>query len=147
MRYNLLRPVSGERERFIRFVVTGGLAAAANIGSSILLRFVMPYEIAITLAYIAGMTVAFILARLFVFDAHTGPLQGQYIRFAAVNAIAFVQVWLVSVGLAFFVFPWLNVTWHAETIAHVIGVMSPIVSSYFAHKHFSFKAANRPHTQ
>lgn len=140
MRSNLLRPASSERERFIRFVLTSGVAAAANIGSSILFRIVMPYQAAITLAYIVGMTTAFILARLLVFDARTSPAHGQYMRFAAVNAIAFVQVWLVSVGLAFIIFPWLNVTWHAETLAHVIGVMSPIASSYFGHKHFSFKA-------
>jgi putative flippase GtrA len=66
-------------------------------------------------------------------------VSGEYARFALVNAVAFAQVWLVSVGLARLVFPAIDFTWQAETVAHVIGVVSPIVTSYIGHKHFSFR--------
>ena len=62
----------------------------------------------------------------------------EFGRFALVNALAFVQVWLVSVGLARLVFPALGFTRHADTVAHVLGVASPVAVSYLLHKRFSF---------
>lgn len=125
--------------RFIRFLLTGGLAAGVNIGSRWLLSFVMPYELAIFLAYLFGMTTAFVLAKLFVFEASGTAVQKEYARFAIVNAVAFLQVWLVSVALAHFVFPAVGFVNYAETVAHVIGVLSPVITSYFAHKNYSFR--------
>jgi putative flippase GtrA len=52
--------------------------------------------------------------------------------------VALVQVWVVSVGLARLVFPAVGFTWHADDIAHLIGVTIPAVTSYFGHRHFSF---------
>jgi putative flippase GtrA len=86
------------------------------------------------------MTTAFVLAKLFVFEASGAAVHKEYARFAVVNAVAFVQVWLVSVALARFVFPAVGFVNHAETVAHVIGVLSPVVTSYFAHKNYSFRA-------
>lgn len=126
-----------------RFIATGGIAAGVNVGARMLLSLWLRYEVAVALAYLAGMTVAFVLARAFVFAPTLGGATGEYIRFGLVNAVSFVQVWLVSVGLARFVFPAIGFTWHAETVAHVIGVVSPVLTSYFAHKHFTFGGAKR----
>ncbi|HEY8381993.1 MAG TPA: GtrA family protein [Microvirga sp.] len=126
---------------FIRFLMTGGLAAAVNVGTRWLLDFVMPFQIAVAVAYLAGMTTAFVLARRYVFEDSPRAPRDQYLRFALVNAVAFVQVWLVSVGLARLLFPAMGFTWHADTIAHLVGVLSPVVTSYFGHKHFSFAGA------
>ena len=52
--------------------------------------------------------------------------------------VRLLLVWLVSVGLAHYLFPALGFTWHDETIAHAIGVAIPIFTSYLGHKHFSF---------
>jgi putative flippase GtrA len=128
-----------EQARFLRFILTGSVAAGANVISRYILSLALPYEAAVGIAYLVGMTTAFVLARLFVFTAVPGEIRGQYARFALVNAAAFLQVWIVSVGLARFAFPAVGVTWHAETLAHIIGVASPIVTSYFGHKHFSFR--------
>lgn len=133
-------PARSERARFIRFLVTGGLAAGVNVLSRILLGLVLGYEIAVAFAYLVGMTTAFVLARLFVFDGRHGGVQGQYTRFALVNVVAFVQVWIVSVGLDRFVFPAIGWTWQAATLAHAIGVVSPVAVSYVGHKHFSFRS-------
>ena len=103
-----------------------------------LLSFVVIYEVAVALAYLVGMTIAFILSGLLVFDRSPGSARGQYLRFALVNAVAFPQVWLTSVGLARYVFPWIGFGWNAETVAHLIGMAAPVWSSYLGHKHFSF---------
>lgn len=128
----------GERERFLRFLAAGGTAAVVNVLAGAALNRMTRYELAITLAYLAGMATAFILFRIFVFKASGGSVRGQCLRFAIVNAVAFVQVWLVSVGLAHWLMPGIGWSWHAETVAHAIGVASPIVTSYFGHKMFSF---------
>jgi putative flippase GtrA len=124
--------------RFLRFVMTGGLAAGVNILSRLALSQIVSYEVAIVLAYLTGMTTAFILARFFVFAPSGRSMHGEFLRFGLVNLVALLQVWLVSVGLAHYLFPAVGLTWHAETIAHVIGVLSPVVTSYYGHKRFSF---------
>jgi len=129
-----------ERARFASFLVTGGIAAGVNVFARWLLEFVVCYEVAIGLAYLAGMATAFVLARLFVFKPVAGSAHWQFARFAMVNLVAFVQVWLISVGLARVLFPAIGFVWQAETVAHVIGVISPVVSSYLLHRRFSFRA-------
>jgi putative flippase GtrA len=130
-----------EKTRFATFLLTGGIAAGVNIAARWLLEFAVGFEVAVAGAYLAGMLTAFVLARLFVFKAATGRAHWQFVRFAAVNLVALVQVWGISVGLARFVFPSLGITWLGETAAHVIGVLSPVASSYVLHKHFSFRPA------
>ncbi|MGI3900304.1 MAG: GtrA family protein [Janthinobacterium lividum] len=127
-----------EARRFLAFLMTGGLAAGVNVVSRIVFEGVMPYESAVILAYGVGMTTAFFLARLFVFSASGRSLHVEYGRFALVNVAALIQVLVVSIGLAKLVFPALHITWNAELIAHVVGVLSPVVVSYHGHKRFSF---------
>src|SRR5688572_8248265 len=85
--------------RFGGFAVTGGVAALVNLLSRYALSLVVIYEIAVALAYLAGMTTAYILARRFVFERSGRSWPEEYGRFGIVNAVAFVQVWVVSVGL------------------------------------------------
>ena len=132
--------MSAERNRFVLFLLAGGTAAIVNIVSRIAFNWVMPYEIAIIVAYLCGMTTAYLLNRQFVFAASGRGVASEYTRFALVNLAAVAQVWIVSVGLARLVFPAIGFTWHAETVAHVIGVAIPVFTSYLGHKHFSFAA-------
>lgn len=127
-----------EARRFVAFLLTGGLAAGVNVGSRMGFGLVAPYEAAVALAYLVGMTTAFTLARLFVFAGSGRRLHVEYGRFALVNVAALVQVVVVSVGLARVVFPAIGLTWNAELVAHVIGVLSPVLASYQGHKRFSF---------
>lgn len=132
--------MSAERSRFVLFVLAGGTAALVNILSRIVLNWVMPYEVAIIVAYLCGMTTAYLLNRRFVFASSGRGVASEYTRFALVNLAAVAQVWIVSVGLARLIFPAIGFTWHAETVAHVIGVAIPVFTSYLGHKHFSFAA-------
>ena len=132
--------MSAERKRLVLFVLASGTAALVNILSRIALNWVMPYEVAIIVAYLCGMTTAYLLNRYFVFAASGRGVASEYTRFALVNLAAVAQVWIVSVGLARLAFPAIGFTWHAETVAHVIGVAIPVFTSYLGHKHFSFAA-------
>jgi putative flippase GtrA len=126
------------QSQFARFLVTGGLAAAINIVSRYLLTGPLGYRWAVVAAYVCGMTAAWCLARSFAFAPSGRGRAAEYSRFALVNAVAAVQVYGVSVGLAEYVFPAVAFTWHPEDIAHVIGVTIPVFTSYLGHKHFSF---------
>lgn len=140
MRFSLrLSPPASERERFLRFLLTGGLAAAANVGSGIAFATLMSYQAAIIAAFFVGLTTGFLLSRVFVFEARGTSLTGQFLRFTLVNLIALLQIWAISMGLAFVIFPWLRITWHPETIAHAIGVLVPVFTSFLGHRHFSFR--------
>ncbi|MEB2848294.1 GtrA family protein [Endobacterium cereale] len=123
---------------FIRFAISGGIAAAVNILSRIAFSQVISYSVAVVIAYLFGMTTAYVLMKLMVFEKSGQCVHQEYIRFALVNAVAFAQVWLVSMALARYLLPAIGVDTHAETIGHVIGVLSPIATSYFMHKYFTF---------
>ena len=124
--------------QFVRFLFTGGLAAIANIVSRILFSNFFDYRIAVTLAFFVGLSIAFLLSRFLVFpNARIGTIKSFY-RFVLVNLLALVQVWIVSVVLAEYIFKILGFDIYPELIAHVIGVSIPVVTSFFAHKYFTF---------
>jgi len=129
---------NGMKTEFLKFLLTGGLAALVNLASRYALNLVMPFEVAVAVAYMIGMATAYILARVFVFQRSDRSIGSEFGRFTLVNLVALALVWAISVGLARFVFPALAFTWHADDIAHLIGVLAPAVSSYFGHRLFTF---------
>lgn len=129
-------PVS---RRFVLFLATGGFAAAVNWGSRIAYNVWFPYSTAIILAYITGMITAFVLAKLFVFTESTQSAGKSVFFFTVVNLVAVAQTWLVSMGLAYYVFPRLGIVSHVRELAHLVGVAVPVFTSYVGHKRWSFK--------
>jgi putative flippase GtrA len=124
---------------FLMFLLTGGFAAAVNWGSRIVYNLWMPYSAAIVVAYITGMITAFVLAKLFVFTQSTQSTGRSVFFFTLVNLVAVLQTWGVSIGLAYYVLPWAGIDWHARELAHLIGVVVPVFTSYVGHKRWSFK--------
>lgn len=130
--------------RFLRFAISGALAAAVNILSRILLSHYMGYSASIIVSFMIAMTTGYLLMKFAVFERSGRHPGGEYLRFGLVNLVALAQVWCVSMVLASYVLPWLVPSLPPQTPAHVIGVLSPIATSYFLHKHFTFgKAATR----
>ena len=126
-------------KQFIMFLVTGGTAALVNFGSRIVYNQWVSFSVAIVLAYLTGMVTAFVLARWLVFQQSQQSVGRSALLFAAVNVLAVLQTWLISMGLAVYALPQLGVTrWVAE-IAHAFGVVVPVFTSYLGHKHFSFR--------
>lgn len=126
--------------QFVRFLVAGGLAAAANILSRIEFSRWVALPVAVVLAYLVGMAVAFVLMRTYVFRPHPGrDLHRQMVAFALVNIAAVIQTLLVTLLLADIILPWAGVRGHVDLIAHVAGVCVPIVTSFIGHKWWSFR--------
>jgi putative flippase GtrA len=125
--------------QFLRFLVAGGIAAVSNYGSRFIYNQWTSYEIAIILAYLTGMIVAFVLMRGHVFNANEKALAPQLVNFVLINVLAVLQTLLISVILAYWVLPAMGVIEHAEALAHLIGVLVPVVTSYIGHKYLTFK--------
>ena len=115
--------------QFIRFLVAGGIAAAANFGSRFVFSQWLPFSVAIVLAYLVGMTVAFVLMRRHVFTDSRGTLGPQIAKFIGVNLLAVLQTLLISLALARWLLPTLGVLEHREAIAHLVGVVVPVFTS------------------
>jgi putative flippase GtrA len=125
--------------QFLVFLLTGGFAAAVNFGSRILYNRAMPFSSAVICAYITGMITAFVLAKLFVFRESQQATHHAAGWFILVNVVAVAQTWAISMLLVNWVLPSLGITAFAREIAHGVGVVVPVFTSYLGHKHFSFR--------
>jgi putative flippase GtrA len=126
-------------KQFALFIFTGGIAAAVNFGSRIVLNNHFGFSTSIILAYILGMITAFILAKFLVFKTSSQSTLKSIFYFILVNAAAILQTWAVSLGLAFYLLPYLGIEHDVKEIAHLVGVIVPVFTSFLGHKHFSFK--------
>jgi len=126
-------------QQFFRFLMVGGFAALVNFGSRILYSIFMEFSVAVVIAYFTGMLTAFVLSKIFVFAPSLHSTQKEFYYFSLVNLAAAIQVWVVSVGLALYIFPWIGLTLFREEIAHIIGISVPAFTSYLGHKKFTFK--------
>lgn len=124
---------------FARFLGVGGIAALANLVSRYFLDFVMPFEVAVVLAYMVGMVIGFFLFQRMLFGGG-GIDARRVIRFVWVNIFGATLAWAVSSIMARHALPLIGWTWHSFEIAHLCGVGAPAITSYFLHKHYTFAA-------
>ncbi len=124
--------------QFIGFLVVSGFAGLANFGSRFLFSLAMPYAAAISVAFLVGLVTAFVLNRRFVFLDSRQSTRSQAWRFLLVNLAALVQTLAVSLLLVHWLLPLLGWHWHPEAVAHAAGIAAPAITSYLAHKHWTF---------
>jgi len=125
--------------QFIRFLLSGGLAAILNWGSRFFFSLWMPFELAIVAAFFVGLLSAFIMMRLYVFSAKEKPIMPQASKFAFINMLALAQTLVISVILARWALPALGIDEHAKALAHLVGVLVPVGTSYYGHKFLTFR--------
>ena len=125
--------------QFLVFLVTGGIAALVNFFSRILFNLYWSFSTSVILAYLAGMCIAFVLAKLFVFKEGVQSIHRSAVIVGLVNAVAAAQTWGISMGLDHFILPGLGVTHFTPEIAHAAGVLFPVFTSYLGHKRWSFR--------
>lgn len=126
------------RIAFIKFVMIGGFSSLINLVARILINRVTSYEIAIVGAFFIALLTAFELNRAFVFSGSGGGWWPRFGRFLLVNLVALVQVFAISELLARMVFPRTGMTFHPDTVAHAIGLVSPLFTSFWFHRSFTF---------
>lgn len=126
-------------KQFLLFLLTGGFAAAVNFFSRIVYNWYFSFSIAVVLAYLSGMVIAFTLAKIFVFQNTQNSLSKSTITFVIINIFAVLQTLLISLLLVNFILPALNWNFYKYEFAHALGVAFPVFTSYLGHKYYTFK--------
>ncbi|MFT7228751.1 MAG: putative flippase GtrA [Methylophilaceae bacterium] len=125
--------------KLVRFLIAGGIAAGVNFGLRFVFSMFLDYGFAVFFAYLVGMLVAFLLMRGHVFDAKSTPLAPQVTKFVCVNVAAVLQTLVISLVLARSLLPLVGSVEHSESLAHLVGLFVPVVTSYFGHKFLTFR--------
>lgn len=139
----MIRATLRRHRDFLRFVLAAGASVPVNIVARIVLSLYTPYPVAVLLSHGVGMVTAYILTRLFVFAPSGRSVASELGRFALVNVFSAGLTWCISVGLVYRVFPAVGYHWHAELVAHVIGLGCASLSSFVGHSRFSFQPGGR----
>ena len=124
---------------FVNFIFTGGFAAFINLVTRFYLNKIISFEISVVISYFLGMIVAYLLTRVFVFSVEEPMDRNEFFRFFQVNLISAFIVWIVSVFLYNIFFPLIKIVEYSSEMSHFIGVITPIVFSFYAHKFYTFK--------
>jgi putative flippase GtrA len=124
---------------FVVFFLCNSFAAVLNFGSRILFSKLLPYWAAVFFAYCIGLITAFVLNKLFVFDAKSGKTSRQLFGYIIVNILGLAQTFLISLLLRNVIFPRTGFTFHPDEAAHLVGIAVPVFTSFLGHKYFSFK--------
>jgi putative flippase GtrA len=127
------------RYAFLVFVCIGAFSSLVNLVARIIFGYYSSYEASIILAFTVALATAFILNRLLIFKGVNGHVSEQFFKFLIVNLIALVQIFLVAQMFAYYILPAIGWNWHSETVAHAIGLVSPLLTSYWVHKFWTFK--------
>jgi len=125
--------------KFFLFLVTSSTSAVFNFSSRIVFNQWFSYSISIILAYGVGIFIAYVLARRYVFNKTKSTVRRSAFKFFLVNIVGMFQTWIISVTLAFRVFPYYGVVIYVPEISHVIALSSLAFTSYLGHKYYSFK--------
>lgn len=126
-------------KQFLYFILSGSVAAGSNWGSRFLFSQFAPFEIAVTLAFFVGLLSGFILMRYFVFDGVGKSIAPQAGKYIAVNFFALLQTLLISLVFARWALPAFGIHDNTEALGHLVGVLAPVITSYFGHKLITFK--------
>lgn len=123
---------------FAKFLLAGGLAAAANFASRIALQPLVGFDAAVVLAYLVGFVTAFVLNRAFVFPKSGKSLRHEMGWFFVFNLIAFPVVVVAAILLRDYVFSRFLPHALAETVAHGCAILVPVVFNFAAHRLVTF---------
>ncbi len=126
-------------KQFVLFVFVSGMAAVVNFTSRILLDYKFSYTTSIVGAFVCGLTTAFILNKILTFKDSKGNIFKSFILFFLVNLLALVIIITVSISLNDYILPFIGWDWYRAEVAHFIGIASPVFTSYYLHKRFTFR--------
>ncbi len=125
--------------QFIMFLLTGGVAAAANFASRFVYNEFVNFSTAVTFAFMTGLVTGYLLMKFFVFKAASHSAARSATLFALVNVVAFAQTWVVSMFLAYHLLPAMGFHQFDKAIASAVGIAIPVFTSFIAHKYISFR--------
>lgn len=126
-------------QEFFKFLLAGGIAAAANLLSRMVFGLFLNYPTSIVLAFLVGLSTGYLLFRLFVFAKGENSIYQQLSYFIIINALALVFTLITSLFFYYAIFSSMKDIFLGETTAHFIGIAATTVTSYVGHKYLTFK--------
>lgn len=123
---------------FLKFLLAGGFAALVNVISRFVVDLFTPFEVAVFMAHVIGMVVAFILFKQAVFTSTNG-WRSMSFRFTVVNIFGVLITVFVSSITARSILDTILSGPVLYFVAHVIGVSVTAVTSYVGHKFYTFR--------
>ena len=126
------------QRQYLKFLVFAGMSVPVNLGSRLLFSRIMPYEAALVASHLCGMLAAFLLTRTFVFERSDRRMSNELARFTLVNVLSLTVTWVVAVGLLRIVFPRVGFDTYPELVAHIAGLGTASLTSFYGHRHYSF---------
>lgn len=130
-------PVDGGE--FARFIVTGVVATGGNVGAMWLARHFVDYSLALLAGIGAGMTLSFLLTKLFAFRSRSwSAARGEMARFFVVYGFGVTLYWGVSMLAGQAILPHLLPRQQAELLGVLIGAGVMTLTSYFGHRFYTY---------
>jgi putative flippase GtrA len=117
------------------------MAAIVTLVSRYFLNFLVIFEVAVAIAQVIGLLVAFTLNRWLVFETGGRLVVAELARFSMVNVFSLTLSIVVSSLCYRLIFPELGLTFYPELTAQIVGLAACLFPSYFGHKLFTFRRA------
>jgi putative flippase GtrA len=127
--------------QFARFILVGGVALACHWLSRFVFNEFVDYGWAISLAYLVGILVAFVLNKIYVFPYSERSLKFEVSAFLLVNIAAFPVVWAVAYVLGEWILTVYMPRSLALALAHGFAITLPVFVNYALHKLVTFRGA------
>lgn len=140
----MVKAAAVDIHEFVRFFVVGVTGTIANIAAVWFARFLVSFEIALLAGIAAGITISFILSKLFAFASHSWERAGgEAARFLIVYAVGCAVYWGVAVVCARFVLAYGVGPQTAEMGAAIVGAATMLPTSYFGHRFITYRTYQR----
>jgi putative flippase GtrA len=129
--------------QFLKYLVCGVLSSLVHIIARWVLSHYIDFGWAVFFSYFIGMPVALVLYRMFVFNGRGGSVVRQFVLFSLTYFGFLPLTWLLSVASA----PNLEMlmpTANAQLVAHMIGILGPVVLNFAYNKFITFSEQFEP---
>lgn len=124
----------------VKFLVAGTGASLVNWLARFPLELAMPFAAAVLGAMVIGMICGYILYDRWVFPGSPRPFLLKIRDFVAVNFVSQLIMFVVSIGVREMLLIAGLATMLAGAAAHLIGIASGAIFSFFGHRSMTFAA-------
>jgi putative flippase GtrA len=98
----------------------------------------LSFQLAVPFAYLVGMTVAYLLNRVFVFPSSSRAISSQAIEFFLVNVGFLPVVWASAIFFRWVLIS-LGMTMFVDGIAHALALAVPMFATFLIYKFKTFR--------
>lgn len=130
---------------FGRFIVSGLTSTLGNVAAVWLAGRLIPFEIALFAGVAAGLTISFLMSKLFAFGSRSwARAGGEGVRFLAVYCVGATIYWTVAVVVGRVSQAYGLTSSIAEPFGVLAGAGVMMVATYLGHRFFTYRTFRRP---